>query len=198
MTKSDAIEILRCRKDGDAAEALEIVLRAAEVQPCEEKTFLKKRTKDYVTYNVEWLKEHFDMEREILLGKAQPCDAVSREAVIGILKNNYRMKALDEIQALPSVQPTTQPCEDAVSRAEVLGYLARTYHSGMGKKKSYEYNLKFVSMMPSVQPIPVMYYPQVTGVTPYVVPDGCGDWVKNGENRNFTADNKTDYEGTKK
>ena len=36
MTKSEAIEILRCRKDGDAAEALEVVLKAAEEQTCED------------------------------------------------------------------------------------------------------------------------------------------------------------------
>ena len=122
MTKSEAIEILRCRKDGDAAEALEVVLKAAE----------------------------------------------------------------------------EQTCEDAVSRTEVLSYLARTYYSGLGKKKSYEYNMRFVSMMPSIQPIPIMYYPQVPGVTPCVVPDGCGDWVKNGEHKNFTTNNKTDYKGEKK
>ena len=36
MTNREAIDILRCKRDGDAAEALEVVLKAAEAQPCED------------------------------------------------------------------------------------------------------------------------------------------------------------------
>ena len=36
MTRDEAIDILRCRKDGDVAEALEVLLRITEAQPCED------------------------------------------------------------------------------------------------------------------------------------------------------------------
>ena len=47
MTRDEAIEILRCWKDGDAAEALEVVLKVAEEQPCED-AVSKKAVKDFL------------------------------------------------------------------------------------------------------------------------------------------------------
>ena len=78
-----------------------------------------------------------------------------REEAIKWFENRKSMNLDDKCQdmenrAIEALK--AEPCEGAVSRADVLGYLTRSYHSGMGKKKSYEYNSKFVSMMPSVQP----------------------------------------------
>lgn len=64
--------------------------------------------------------------------EVQPCDAVSREAVLDILK---------------------QEC------SEIEQFLA-----------------KQIRELPSVHPIPVMYYPQVPGATPCVVPDYKDGW----------------------
>ena len=68
----EILEAQPCEDDErqESAIAVWLDLHRKKAQPCEEKTFLKKRTKDYVTYNVEWLKKHFDMEREILLGES--------------------------------------------------------------------------------------------------------------------------------
>ena len=118
---------------------------------------------------------------------------MTREEAIGILVDEFKGKdhldsweqpEKDEFEKYyealnMAIEALKAHCEDAVSRADVLRYLERTYHSGLGKQKSYEYNKKFVSMMPSVQPIPVMYYPQVTGVTPYVVAED----MKGGEQK---------------
>ena len=57
-----------------------------------------------------------------------------------------------------------ESCEDAVSREDVKnGMIKYGFHA-----PDMTVN-EFVTDLPSVQPIPVMYYPQVTGVTPYVV-----------------------------
>lgn len=44
--------------------------------------------------------------------KGENC--INREAVIEVLTNNYRMKALEEIQKLPSVQPSLESTDRIV------------------------------------------------------------------------------------
>ena len=66
----------------------------------------------------------------------------------GVSEMHEMEEALDTaINAL-----SQEPCEDAVSRQAVIAYLKRTYNSGMGKKKSQEYNIDYVSKLPSVNP----------------------------------------------
>jgi len=49
MTGEEAVDILRCRKDGDAAEALEVVLKIAEAEPCED-TISRKHLLSQIDY----------------------------------------------------------------------------------------------------------------------------------------------------
>lgn len=73
--------------------------------------------------------------------KAQPCeDAVSRADVIRITTETGALETQSRVEALPSVQPTSTPCEyaedckkmkfepcDAVSREAVLNYIRDNY-----------------------------------------------------------------------
>ena len=126
----DAFVEIACRKleklgivraKGDEWELL-------EQEPCEDeyikipKKALKYRTSGMVAYNVEWLKNHFDIERAVICGAQEPCeDAISRQTVLDAMRNNYRdggrdidgdyvegtysKKLYDVIISLPSVNP---------------------------------------------------------------------------------------------
>ena len=78
--------------DDELNEALDVAIKALEQEPYEDeyikvpKKALKYRTAGMVAYNVEWLKDHFDLERAVICGAQQPCDnAVSRQAGIDII-----------------------------------------------------------------------------------------------------------------
>lgn len=74
MTNREAIDILRCRRDGDAAEALEIVLKAAEEQPCED-AVSKKAVIDTIEWyrtNPHWFTEDHIIEDIKGLPSVQP------------------------------------------------------------------------------------------------------------------------------
>ena len=102
--------------------AINEIPSANPIEPSEDeyikvpKKALKYRTAGMVAYNVEWLKNHFDIEQAVICGQ-QPCeDAISRQAVLDILKreghkwgNDYRdwVDAIEEIKNLPSVNPTS-------------------------------------------------------------------------------------------
>lgn len=94
-------------------------------EPCEDeyikvpKKALKYRTAGMVAYNVEWLKDHFDLERAVICGVQQPCDnAVSRQAGIDIIDRwlscddyneaeRHIMRAMQSVlYDLPPVNPT--------------------------------------------------------------------------------------------
>ena len=72
--------------------------------------------------------------------KAEPCDAVSREAALNKMQYYYddcaktseytRLgfeTAMEVVRALPSVTPAIPACEDAVSRQAVLDYIRDNY-----------------------------------------------------------------------
>lgn len=120
-------------------EELEKRIEALEQEPCDELDFvqphkkipvnlelcddeyikvpkkaLKYRTAGMVAYNVEWLKNHFDIERAVICGVQEPCeDAISR-----ILKRMWDCRGknttnIDKVKMeqiirdeLPPVKPT--------------------------------------------------------------------------------------------
>lgn len=59
-------------------EAYNMAIKALEQEPCEDeyikvpKKALKYRTAGMVAYNVEWLKNHFDIERTVICGVQEP------------------------------------------------------------------------------------------------------------------------------
>lgn len=82
-------------KSKEAREDAVNIIEALEQEPCEDeyikipKKALKYRTTGMVAYNVEWLKNHFDIERTIICGAQQPCeDAISRKAVLSYIYND--------------------------------------------------------------------------------------------------------------
>ena len=69
---------------------------------------LKCRWRDYVIYNIEWLKKNWQMEMDIVCG-VKPCeDAVSRQAVLEISKQHTLTDDYWALQNLPSVRPQEQ------------------------------------------------------------------------------------------
>lgn len=100
-------------------EAVKMANEALEQEPCEDeyikvpKKALKYRTAGMVAYNVEWLKNHFNMERAVICGEQEPCtDAISRQAVLMEVDKYlcgvpFEEKGIDEvIKELPLVKPT--------------------------------------------------------------------------------------------
>lgn len=89
-----------------------------EQEPCDDtvsirKDVLKCRVGGLVVYNVEWLKKHWQMEMEIVCG-VKPCeDAISREAVINIVKLrwDYYKNCIEAIEKLPSVTQKPGKCK---------------------------------------------------------------------------------------
>ena len=81
-----------------------------EQEPCEDeyikvpKKALKYRTAGMVAYNVEWLKNHFDIERAVICGAQEPCDDAT----------------LKDIFCMGCEYKEQEPCEDAISRQDVL------------------------------------------------------------------------------
>ena len=120
------------------------------------------------TNNAEYVRQHGDlagcMEFRELAEFLEDCkkllitceDAVSRKAVINAIKKYANMlwekyrepfpesTILELIQALPSVQPTTQLCEDAVSRSEAIRIASGYCHPSNIAKE--------LENLPSVQP----------------------------------------------
>ena len=129
MTKSEAIDILRCRKDGDAAEALEVVLKAAEEQPCEDAVSREAVREGMTKYGFRapdmTVTEFVEDELPPVTPKPTECeDAVSRESLTdtticeGISCNECSFNKIDgesgcllrkRVDDLPSVQPI---CEE--------------------------------------------------------------------------------------
>ena len=85
---------------------------------------LKVRWKDFVIYNVEWLKKNWQMEMDIVCG-VKPCDdAISRNDMLDAVGHGTTYTSLEVqkiINGLPSVNPV--PCDDAVSREAVIEWL---------------------------------------------------------------------------
>lgn len=89
----------------------------------------------------------FDMAIEAL--KQEPCeDAVSKEAVLGLLEDTNNGWIINEVEQLPYVTPTLPTSADYVSREAVISTIDnyRTHHMGLLDLK------KYVSEMPSVTP----------------------------------------------
>ena len=90
-----------------------------EQQPCEDeyikvpKKALKYRTVGMVAYNVEWLKNHFDIERAVICGSQETCvDAISRQSVLEVIeREQFKGDAISEIEKLQPVQPKYNPDE---------------------------------------------------------------------------------------
>ena len=79
MTRDEAIEILRCRKDGDAAEALEVVLKVAEAQPCENCEKVRERiekTREEIAILIEQLEDRNLSDQ--LIGAIKVCSIFCR------------------------------------------------------------------------------------------------------------------------
>ena len=129
--------------------------------------------------------------------KAEPCEAVSRQAVLDVLmpycadddgsvENTDDLRnALDDIESLPPVQPNPTECEDAVSREAVINAFPDILIVGYNHTGIAEYNhaciVKIVKSLPSVTPkqkwIPVSErLPEKTGL--YLV--SIGDLVTTG------------------
>ena len=98
MTREEQVDWL-CRLRADLnngviftpwnKEFTEALTDILEQEPCEDeyikvpKKALKYRTSGMVAYNVEWLKNHFDIERAVFCGaQEQGGDLISRDAVI--------------------------------------------------------------------------------------------------------------------
>ena len=74
--------------------------------------------------------------------KAEPCeDAVSREAVLDAIKNNYRMAAIDLIEKLPPVIPKPTECENAVDRDAIIKEMETRHKNGDAITLGYIKNL---------------------------------------------------------
>ena len=146
MTREEAIEVMKAYRDkllnsvsnqldGDI-EALNMAISALEQEPCEEfinvpRKALKYISTNFVGYNVEWLKKHWQMEMDIVCG-VKPCeDAISRQAAIDVLdrwlscddyneSERHIMRATESIlYDLPPVTPKLRECDDAISREAV-------------------------------------------------------------------------------
>ena len=89
-------------------EALCMAIEALKAQPCKD-DMLKIEGMCENAYEQGYQQARFDYE-------VQPCDAVSRADVILIVQDidmkSDVYEALKLIKALPSVQPTTQPCDN--------------------------------------------------------------------------------------
>ena len=92
-----------------------MAIKALEQEPCKgvisiPKDALKWRGKNMVAYNVEWLREYWQKEMDIVCG-IKPCeDAISRQAAIDNIMGeptdaHYPSWYADKIAALPSVTP---------------------------------------------------------------------------------------------
>lgn len=108
----------------DYIKTLNKIMDWLEQEPCEDeyikvpKKALKYRTAGMVAYNVEWLKNHFDIERTIICGAQQLCeDAISRKALISHIENQSRewgedydaQQILGDIEDMQPVNP--QDCD---------------------------------------------------------------------------------------
>jgi len=73
-------------------EALDMAIQALEQEPCDEyikvpKKALRYRTAGMVAYNAEWLKNHFDIERAVILG----CEYKEQEPKTGWIPVSERL-----------------------------------------------------------------------------------------------------------
>ena len=105
MTRTEAIKILEGAikkpntKDGYLGQALSMAIKALEQEPCEDeyikvpKKALKYRTTGMVAYNVEWLKNHFDIERAVICGVQEPKTGHWKKMVSAydMIEGKYRM-----------------------------------------------------------------------------------------------------------
>lgn len=100
----------------------------AKPEPCDDeyikvpKKALRYRTAGMVAYNVECLKNHFDIERAVICGEQEPCtDVISRQAVMDALCNDCELFRNGEqacftkceefhfLATLPPVTPAEKP-----------------------------------------------------------------------------------------
>lgn len=121
----DVIQKMQELEQAELQKACEIgrELERMEQETCEDeyikvpKKVLKYRTAGMVAYNAEWLKDHFDIERAVICGAQQPCDAaISRQAAIETIFEQGSAEKLEidfakllllqrAIKALPPVTP---------------------------------------------------------------------------------------------
>lgn len=121
MTREEAIGLLIIQKlmlsdpvsgepISDLYTATDMAIKALEQEPCEEfinvpRKALKFRATNFVGYNVEWLKKHWQMEMDIVCG-VKPCeDAISREDAISAISTDY-VTAVKNLEHLPPVTPS--------------------------------------------------------------------------------------------
>lgn len=167
MTREEAIRCLSVHSSTNGSglctdkqhfEAKQMAIQALEQELCKDeyikvpKKALKYRTAGMVAYNVEWLKNHFDIERAVICGAQEPCeDAISRKDAIK--QCGFGMTSLliaDCLQKLPSVKP--QPCEDAISRRAVLDEINRVGIKAFKTYNDYSQLFDFVDTLPPVKP----------------------------------------------
>ena len=184
MTREEAIKELKEFKnkswDGMSEEVIDIAISALEQEqdmtiaylmgkyedkePCEEfinvpRKALKFRTTNFVGYNVEWLKKHWQMEMDIVCG-VKPCeDAISREAGLNTINAmrvacdtndiaDYYILLLEAFKQLPPVTPKPTECKDCVSREAVIDILQYAWESRMYIPEC----IREVKDLPSVTP----------------------------------------------
>ena len=116
MTKEEQALLQKWRDNrGISMEDFEDAMNALQ-EPCDDtvsirKDVLKCRVGKLVVYNVEWLKKHWQMEMDIVCG-VKPCDnAISREAVMGLVAREHSEwdDLYIDIAKLPSVTPEQKP-----------------------------------------------------------------------------------------
>lgn len=112
----------------DFATALEKISKYEDRKTCEDtvsirKNALKTRIGNIVAYNVEWLREHWQQEMDIVCG-IKPCDdAVSRQAVLYGVNDMFvqdwvRVLFETMVNELPSVQPKEEQLRKARKKAK--------------------------------------------------------------------------------
>jgi len=95
---------------------LEEAMKAIKTETCEDcirfpKGTLKKRGKDYVVYNVEWLKKHWQTELEVMGIECE--DAISGNCRAKLEESEPNLE-----EAIKSMK--AEPCKDCVSRSDLL------------------------------------------------------------------------------
>lgn len=152
MTRGKAIEIMQINRDGVAnmswsedrtktLAAFDMAIKALEQEPRDDEItlkvkrgVLKSRQRGMVIYNVAWLREHWQMEMDIVCG-VKPCeDAISRQAALDAFglsektrkyggdHSGYDTMMLYEIQQTLEDLPTVNPQEPKTGRWEWIQY----------------------------------------------------------------------------
>ena len=115
---------------------LEEAMKSIKTETCEDcisfpKGTLKKRGEDYVVYNVEWLKEHWRAELEVMGIKCEGCISIQtvKEQMLKYGFQSLDMTSAEFVETLSSVQPEQQllSARIVMSGTEVRPIMELTY-----------------------------------------------------------------------